>query len=80
MEEKFDFSGLATKNDILCADGRTIRNGAFNDCDGKKVPLVWNHQHGDVRHVLGHALLKVVPEGVRAFCKFNKTVNGQDAK
>lgn len=80
MEEDYDFSGLATKNDILCADGRTIRKGAFNDCDGKKVPLVWNHQHGNVQHVLGHALLKVVPEGVRAFCKFNNTVNGQDAK
>lgn len=80
MEEDYDFSGLATKNDILCADGRTIRNGAFNDCDGKKVPLVWNHQHGDIKHVLGHALLKVVPEGVRAYCKFNNTVNGQDGK
>lgn len=80
MEEDYDFSGLATKNGILCADGRTIRNGAFNDCDGKKVPLVWNHQHGDIKHVLGHALLKVVPEGVRAYCKFNNTVNGQDAK
>lgn len=80
MEEQFDFTGLATKNDILCADGRTIRKGAFDECDGMKVPLVWNHQHGDIRHVLGHALLKVVPEGVRAFCKFNNTVNGQDAK
>ena len=80
MEEEFDFTGLATKNDILCADGRTIRKGAFDDCDGMKVPMVWNHQHGDIRHVLGHALLKVVPEGVRAFCKFNNTVNGQDGK
>lgn len=80
MEGQFDFTGLATKNDILCADGRTIRKGAFDECDGMKVPLVWNHQHGDIRHVLGHALLKVVPEGVRAFCKFNNTVNGQDAK
>ena len=80
MEEEFDFTGLATKNDILCADGRTIRKGAFDECDGKKVPMVWNHQHGDIRHVLGHAILKVVPEGVRAFCKFNKTVNGQDGK
>lgn len=80
MEEKFDFTGLATVNDILCADGRTIRKGAFDSCDGAKVPLVWNHQHSDIRHVLGHALLKVVPEGVRAFCKFNNTVNGQDGR
>lgn len=80
MEEKFDFTGLATVNDILCADGRTIRKGAFDECDGKVVPLVWNHQHSDIRHVLGHALLKVVPEGVRAFCKFNNTVNGQDGR
>lgn len=80
MEEKFDFTGLATVNDILCADGRTIRKGAFDGCDGKKVPLVWNHQHSDIRHVLGHALLKVVPEGVRAYCKFNNTVNGQDGR
>lgn len=80
MKENFDFTGLATVNDILCADGKTIRKGAFDGCDGKIVPLVWNHQHSDIRYVLGHALLKVVPEGVRAYCKFNNTVNGQDGR
>ena len=45
MSLKYDFSGWATRNDLVCADGRTIRHNAFEDCDGKTVPLVWNHQH-----------------------------------
>ena len=58
MANKYDFVGWATKNDLLCSDGRTIRKGAFKDCDGMVVPLVWNHQHNDPENVLGHALLK----------------------
>ena len=78
--EKYDFCGWATKNDLRCSDGRTIRRGAFRDNDGQKVPLVWNHQHNDVDNVLGHALLKNRNEGVYAYCTFNDTESGQAAK
>ncbi len=77
---KFDYSGWATKNDLVCADGRIIRQDAFKDNDGEIVPLVWNHQHNDVQNVLGHALLKNVKGGVKAFLSFNSTENGQIAK
>lgn len=78
--EKYDFCGWATKNDLKCSDGRTIRRGAFKDNDGQKVPLVWNHQHNEVNNVLGHALLKNRDEGVYAYCTFNDTESGQAAK
>jgi len=59
----YDFSGWATRNDLKCSDGRVIRSGAFKDCDGKQVPLVWQHQHNGVENVLGHAILENRPEG-----------------
>lgn len=77
---KFDFSGWATRNDLLCADGRTIRKDAFKDCDGQTVPLVWNHQHNDANNVLGHALLENRNDGVYAYCAFNDTESGRAAK
>ena len=77
---KYDFSGWATVNDVKCTDGRTIRKDAFKDCDGVVVPLVWNHQHGDVGNVLGHALLKNTDKGVRCFGTFNNTEAGITAK
>lgn len=77
---KYDFCGWATKNDIKCSDGRTIRKDAFKDNDGQIVPLVWNHQHNDPNNVLGHALLKNRNEGVYTYCKFNDTESGQNAK
>ena len=77
---KYDFSGWATRNDLLCSDGRTIRKDAFKDNDGQTVPLVWNHQHNDSMNVLGHALLKNRNEGVYAYCKFNDTEQGKNAK
>lgn len=77
---KYDFSGWATRNDILCTDGRTIRKDAFKECDGKTVPLVWNHQHNDPENVLGHALLKNMDDGVFAYCSFNGTQKAQSAK
>ena len=58
MKSTYDFCGWATKNDIRCTDGRTIRKDAFKDCDGMTVPMVWNHQHNSVENVLGHATLK----------------------
>lgn len=78
--KNYDFSGWATKNDLLCADGRIIRKDAFIDNDGETVPLVWNHQHGNSENVLGHALLKNTPNGVKAFCTFNDTESGKNAK
>lgn len=76
----YDFAGWATKNDIPCSDGRTIKHGAFSADNGKRVPLVWNHRHDDVAQVLGHADLEERPEGMYAFCSFNGTERGQDAK
>ena len=77
---KYDFSGWATRNDILCSDGRTIKKDAFVKNDGMKVPLVWNHQHNDASNILGHALLQNRPGGVYAYCSFNNNENGQTAK
>ena len=76
----YDFAGWATRNNLRCADGRTIRKDAFADCDGKEVPLVWNHNHDDPEDVLGHALLKNTPEGVRCYGYFNDTPSGRIAK
>lgn len=77
---KFDFSGWATRNNLLCGDGRTIRKDAFKDNDGQTVPLVWNHEHSDPTNVLGHALLENRDEGVYAYCTFNDSESGQAAK
>lgn len=80
MNLKYDFSGWATRNDLVCADGRTIRHNAFEDCDGKTVPLVWNHQHDEPGNILGHALLENRKDGVYAYCTFNDTESGKAAK
>ena len=80
MGEIYDFSGWATRNDLKCADGRTIRRDAFIDNDGQTVPLVWQHLHDEPVNVVGHALLKNEADGVRAFGKFNNTENGRTAK
>lgn len=76
----YDFSGWATKNNILCSDGRTILKDAFKDNDQQVVPLVWNHDHNSPTNVLGHALLENREEGVYTYCKFNDTESGQHAK
>ncbi len=76
----FDFSGWATRNNLRCSDGRTIMKNAFKHNDGQTVPLVWNHQHNDPLNVLGHALLENRDEGVYAYCKFNETESGKNAK
>lgn len=77
---KYDFAGWATRNDLVCGDGRVICHDAFKDCDGKTVPLVWNHQHNSVDNVLGHALLENRDEGVYFYGTFNDTPSGQKAK
>ena len=58
-----DFSGWATVYDRKCTDGRTIKRGAFDDMDGQKVPLVWQHQHDDPDNVLGYAILHADEKG-----------------
>ena len=77
---KYDFSGWATKNNIKCSDGRTILRDAFKHNDGQTVPLVWNHQHNESANVLGHAVLENREEGVYAYCTFNDTEAGKNAK
>ena len=52
--KEYDFSGWATKFNIKCADGRTIRDGAFDENDGATVPLVYNHDHSNIESVVGH--------------------------
>ena len=76
----YDFSGYATKNDIVCSDGRVIKHNAFLDNDGMKVPLVWNHQHNTPDNVLGHAYLENREDGVYAYGVFNQTDTAQNAK
>lgn len=77
---KCDFAGWATRNDLLCGDGRIIKKDAFKDNDGDTVSLVWNHDHSDPNAVLGHALLENRDEGVYAYCTFNDTEQGRNAK
>lgn len=79
-ESNYDFAGWATRNDIKCADGRTIRRDAFKNCDGKIVPIVWNHNHDGPEYVLGHGLLRNLPEGVRVYGLLNNTSSGETAK
>ena len=78
--KSYDFSGWATKFNLKCSDGRTIRNGAFDDCNGKTVPLVWQHQHDSPANVLGHSVLEVRPEGVYTYSYCNDSEMGQLAK
>ena len=77
---KFDFSGWASRNNMLCSDGRTILKDAFKDCDGQTVPLVWSHIHDDPDMVLGHAVLENRNEGLYAYCSFNDSKKGQATK
>lgn len=78
--KSYDFCGWATKNDLKCSDGRIIRKDAFKHCDGKQVPLVWNHDHTDPYRVVGHAVLENREEGVYAYCSLNDTELGKTAK
>lgn len=80
MKKKYDFAGWATKNDLRCSDGRTIRRDAFKEDDGKTVPLVWMHQHDGPENVIGHALLENRKDGVYAYGSFNNTENASYAK
>jgi HK97 family phage prohead protease len=80
MGVKYDFGGYATKNDLRCSDGRTIRKDAFKDNDGQTVPLVWQHSHNDPENVIGHALLENREDGVYCYGSFNSTSKAATAK
>lgn len=80
MDDKYDFSGWATRSKVRCTDGRTILPDAFKNCNDSVVPLVWNHQHNDPNNILGHALLKSVGGDVYAYCSFNDSESGKAAK
>lgn len=78
--QDYDFSGWASKANVICSDGKTILPGAFESDNGRIVPLVWNHNHGDIQSTLGHALLEARPEGLYAYGSFNDTESGKAAK
>lgn len=80
MATKWDFSGWATKNDLKCGDGRTIRKDAFKECDGMSVPLVWQHVHDNPDNVLGHAVLENRDSGVYCYGYLNHTQRGDDMR
>lgn len=80
MPNNYDFAGWATRNNIVCSDGRIIKRDAFKDNDGQKVPVVWNHQHDNVNNVLGHAILENRDEGVYAYGYFNDSPAGKAAR
>lgn len=83
LPEKYrgcDFCGWATRNDLRCSDGRTIRRDAFAHQDGAKVPLVWSHNHESPEAVLGHGYLENRPEGVFFYGYFNDSDDAQRAK
>lgn len=80
MSKSYDFAGWVTRANLRCTDGRIIMNDAFKGCDGKRVPLVWAHQHNSVEDVLGHMDLENRGEGVYGYGYFNETDSGQNAK
>lgn len=80
MKKEYDFSGWATKNNLKCSDGLTIAQNAFEENDGRIVPLIWNHEHNDPNNVLGHAMLENREDGVYTYAKFNNTPTAQNAK
>jgi hypothetical protein len=77
---EFDFSGYATKANLRCSDGRTIMPDAFKHCDGKVVPLVWQHGHNTPDNILGHVKLESRADGVYAYGYFNETPSAQNTK
>lgn len=77
---KYDFAGWASRNNVRCTDGRTIQQDAFKDMDGKKVPLVYMHNHKDIDAVIGHCVLANKPQGLWAEGYLNNTEMGQNAR
>lgn len=79
-EQSYDFGGYATKYGYQCSDGVTIASGAFKDHHGKRVPLVWQHQHNSPENVIGHADLESRSDGLYANCSLNNSRLGKQAK
>lgn len=79
-KRKPDVSGWATRYNVTCADGLTLAPGAFARNDGGQVPVVFQHNHQSISNVLGHALVKDMPEGVRADIFFDDTPEGRSAR
>lgn len=79
-KSKHDFAGWVTKNDIHCTDGVTIKQDAFKDNDGTKVPLVWNHNYTSPTNVLGHVVLQNHKQGIYGYGHFNDTEEAKSAK
>ena len=81
MKKKaYDFAGWVTKNDVLCTDGVTIKHDAFKADDGKKVPLVWNHDYNSPNNILGHVELQNHQNGVYGYGFFNQTEEAKNAR
>jgi HK97 family phage prohead protease len=81
MGDTYDFSGWVTRYNTRCTDGRTLKDGAFAHCDGKKVPMAWQHDHDNPSNILGNVLLEHISgEGVYGYGTFNDTESGKDAK
>lgn len=76
----YDCEGYVTRYGVKCTDGVTIRQGAFADQNGARVPVVWMHIHDDVEAVLGHADLEARDDGVYGKISFNGTEAGIAAK
>lgn len=77
---KPDFSGYASKANLLCSDGRTIKPHAFKGNDGKRVPLIWHHGRNDPKNVLGYAVIEDRPDGAFVRGYFNNTDSGKHMK
>jgi len=75
----YDFCGYATRNDVLCTDGRTIKKDAFAHQDGARVPLVWQHMHDSPSNIIGHGILENRADGVYVYGYLNKTGPAKDA-
>lgn len=80
MKNGYDFSGWASRYDLPCSDGRTIRKNAFKDMDGQEVTLTWGHDHSTPILVLGKALIEHRDEGPYIYGSFNDTEEAQHAK
>lgn len=77
---EYDFGGYATKNDIVCTDGRIIRANAFKHNDGQKVPIVWQHDYSTPENILGYGILENRPDGVYIYGSFNDSNMAKIAK
>ena len=76
----YDFVGWASQNDVECADGVIIKKDSFSHNDGDQVPLVWNHDVSDPNNIIGHAILKNMPEGLKAYGYLNTSKKAESVR